>query len=60
MRRWKEKFIETVMDELYAIGHDYIGSGSDDFGVMYYDGSTIVEAVKRALGEEDGTEEVEE
>ena len=59
MRRWKEKFIETVMDELYAIGYDYIGSGSDDFGTMYYEIPTIAEAVKRALGEE-GNEESEE
>lgn len=59
MRRWKEKFIETVMDELYDIGYDYIGSGSDDFGTMYYEIPTIAEAVKRALGEEDGTEEEE-
>ena len=59
MRRWKEKFIETVMDELYAIGYDYIGSGSDDFGTMYYEIPTIAEAVERALCEEDGTEEEE-
>lgn len=59
MRRWKEKFLETVMDELYSIGHDYIGSGSDDFGLAYYNSLTIAEAVKRALGEEDGTEEEE-
>lgn len=60
MRRWKEKFVETVMDDLYSIGYDYIGSGSDDFGTMYYSCSTIAEAVKQALGEEDGTEESEE
>jgi len=60
MRRWKEKFIETVIDELHSIGYDYIGSNSDDFGTMYYDCSTIAEAVKRALGECDGTEEAEE
>lgn len=59
MRRWKEKFIETVMDELYYIGYDYIGSGSDDFGTMYYEIPTIAEAVKHALGDEDGTEEEE-
>jgi hypothetical protein len=53
MRRWKEKFIETVMDELYSIGYDYIGSG-------HYDGATVAKAVKKALGEEDGTEEAEE
>ena len=55
MRRWKEKFIETVMDELYAIGYDYIGSGT-----VYYEIPTIAKAVKRALGEEDVTEEAEE
>ena len=59
MRRWKEKFLETVMDELYDIGYDYVGSGSDDFGLAYYKSSTIAEAVKRALGEEDEIEEEE-
>lgn len=46
---WKEIFIETVIDKLHKIGYDYIGSGSDDFGTMYYNISTIVEAVKQAL-----------
>jgi len=59
MRRWKEKLLETVMDELYSIGYDYIGSGSDDFGTMYYDIATVAKAVKKALGEEE-TEFIDE
>ena len=60
MSRWKELFIESVMDELHSIGYDYIGSNSDDFGTTYYNVSTIAEAVKQALDEYDATEEAED